>query len=59
MNIYDPKLNKTKICLGGKAKELMSNVDKIQEEVCGLLNGGGGVILSDCEQVSMEFIPRG
>lgn len=58
-NIYDPHVSLTKLALLGKIRSLTINADLLREEMCGLLNGGGGVILFDCSIVYLDVIVRG
>lgn len=64
-NVYDEKINKTKIAFIPKASSLLNNdskkatLEQVRKEVCGLANCGGGVILFDCERTYTNIIPRG
>lgn len=65
-NVFDLSVNKTKLVVTKKVKELLlKNEDamraelSLKKEVCGLLNGGGGVILFDSDLCYLDVIPRG
>ncbi len=65
-NIFDLSVNKTKLVVVGKVKDILSHNEESQKveyslkkEVCSLLNGGGGVLLFDCDFSYLDVIPRG
>jgi predicted HTH transcriptional regulator len=42
----------------GPISQINSNSTAIKDEICALLNGGGGVLLFDCSKVDNLVIPR-
>jgi hypothetical protein len=57
-NIYRPEVCKHPLALLGSISQISSNATNIKDEICAMLNGGGGVLLFDCAKVDNLVIPR-
>jgi hypothetical protein len=63
--INDYHINKTKLALLPNISSLLDSTKKpetlrlLRQEICGLANCGGGVILFDCERSYLNIVPRG
>jgi hypothetical protein len=58
-NIYDERINNCKIALVGSVSKISENTQTIEEEICGLMNGNGGVVLFDCFMKYLNVVAIG